>query len=55
MRHAVPLFAMGDGRGRGYVKTDLFQNTCVYPTLCRLIGVEPSPCDGEPVGDLLAE
>lgn len=26
--------------------TRQFPNTAVYPLLCRLLGVEPAPCDG---------
>ena len=51
----VPFRAEGPDFKHGYVKTDIFQNTCVYPTLCRLIGVEPAECDGGVVADLLAE
>ena len=46
--------AEGPDFRRGYVKTELFNNTAVYPTLCRLLGIEPAPCDGSVPEDLLA-
>lgn len=46
--------AEGPDFRRGYVKTELFDNTAVYPTLCRLLGIEPAPCDGSVPEDLLA-
>ncbi len=46
--------AAGPDFRRGYVKTELFDNTAVYPTLCRLLGIEAAPCDGSVPEDLLA-
>lgn len=46
--------AAGPDFCRGYVKTELFDNTAVYPTLCRLLGIEPAECDGSVPEDLLA-
>ena len=49
----VPFRAAGPDFRRGYVKTELFDNTCIYPTLCRLLGIEPAPCDGEVVEEVV--
>ena len=50
----VPLRAAGPDFRRGFTKTGLMDNTDIYPTLCRLLGIEPSPCDGEAATDLLS-
>ena len=47
--------AAGPDFKRGYVKSGTFDNTAVYPTLCRLLGIEPAQCDGKVAADLLAE
>ena len=45
--------AAGPDFKKGYVKPTLFDNTSIYPILCRLIGIVPAPCDGEVVDDLM--
>lgn len=50
----VPLRAAGPDFRRGFTKTGLMDNTDIYPTLCRLLGIEPSPCEGEAATDLLS-
>lgn len=50
----VPFRAAGPDFKRGYVMTTTFDNTAVYPTLCRLLGIEPAKCDGRVAADLLA-
>ncbi len=42
----VPFLAVGPDFKQGYTMTRQFPNTAVYPLLCRLLGVEPAPCDG---------
>lgn len=51
----VGFRAIGPDFKVGYVKADRFRNVCVYPLLCYLLGVTPSPNDGslEEVRDLL--
>lgn len=52
----VPFRAEGPDFRHGYVKTVMFDNTCIYPLLSRLLGIEPAPCDGniDDVADMLA-
>ena len=52
----VPFRAEGPDFRRGYVREELFDNTCIYPLLAHLLGIEPAPCDGNvsQVSDLLA-
>ena len=52
----VPFRAEGPDFTHGYVKTAMFDNTCIYPLLSRLLGIEPAPCDGNigDVADMLA-
>lgn len=52
----VPFRAEGPDFKHGYVKTAMFDNTCIYPLLSRLLGIEPAPCDGNigDVADMLA-
>jgi len=51
----VGFRAIGPDFKVGYEKPDRFRNVCVYPLLCYLLGVEPSPNDGnlEEVRDML--
>lgn len=51
----VPFRAEGPDFKRGYVKKNLFDNTCIYPLLAFLLGIEPAPCDGDinQISDLL--
>ena len=51
----VGFRAIGPDFKVGYVKADRFRNVCVYPLLCYLLGVTPSPNDGslEEVSDML--
>ena len=51
----VPFRAEGPNFKRGYVRTELFDNTCIYPLLAYLLDIEPAPCDGnlDQVSDLL--
>lgn len=39
--------ACGPDFQEGYVLPETFSNTAVYPLLCRLLGVKPSPNDGD--------
>ncbi len=47
--------AIGPDFKTGYQKPTLFQNTCIYPLLCHLLGIEPLEVDGclEDVQDML--
>ena len=49
--------AAGPDFKKGYKRERTFQNVNVYPLLAHLLGITPSPCDGniENVADLLAE
>lgn len=51
----VGFRAIGPDFKVGYEKPERFRNVCVYPLLCYLLGVTPSPNDGtlEEVRDLL--
>jgi len=51
----VPFFAVGPQFKSSYTKADIFQNTAVYPLVCRLLHIEPAPVDGqlETVADML--
>ena len=51
----VGFRAIGPDFKRGYRKEERFRNVCIYPLLCYLLGVSPSPNDGslEEVRDLL--
>ena len=51
----VGFRAIGPDFKVGYEKLDRFRNVCVYPLLCYLLGVTPSPNDGslEEVIDML--
>lgn len=51
----VPFFAIGPQFKQSYHKSDIFQNTAIYPLLCRLLNIEPAPVDGhiEEVEDFL--
>ena len=51
----VGFRAIGPDFKLGYVKPDRFRNVCIYPLLCHLLGVEPSPNDGtlDEVRDML--
>lgn len=49
----VPFRAAGPDFKHGYVMKTAFDNTAVYPTLCRLLGIEPAECDGEVVEEVL--
>jgi len=51
----VGFRAIGPDFKVGYEKPDRFRNVCVYPLLCYLLGVTPSPNDGslDEVRDLL--
>ena len=42
----VPFFAIGPQFKQSYHKSDIFQNTAIYPLLCRLLNIEPAPVDG---------
>lgn len=42
----VPFRAEGPDFKYGYVRTGLFDNTCIYPLLAHLLGIDPAPCDG---------
>ena len=42
----VPFRAEGPDFKHGYVRTELFDNTCIYPLLAHLLGIDPAPCDG---------
>ena len=51
----VGFRAMGPDFKVGYEKQERFRNVCIYPLLCHLLGVAPSPNDGslDEVADLL--
>ena len=51
----VGFRAIGPDFKVGYTKADRFRNVCVYPLLCYLLGVTPSPNDGnlDEVADML--
>ena len=51
----VGFRAIGPDFKVGYEKPDRFRNVCIYPLLCYLLGVTPSPNDGslDEVRDLL--
>ena len=51
----VGFRALGPDFKVGYEKQDRFRNVCIYPLLCHLLGVSPSPNDGslDEVADLL--
>ena len=51
----VGFRAIGPDFKVGYEKADRFRNVCIYPLLCYLLGVTPSPNDGslDEVRDLL--
>ena len=51
----VGFRAVGPDFKVGYEKPDRFRNVCVYPLLCYLLGVNPSPNDGslDEVRDML--
>ena len=51
----VGFRAIGPDFKVGYEKPDRFRNVCIYPLLCHLLGVTPSPNDGslEEVSDML--
>ena len=51
----VGFRAVGPDFKVGYEKADRFRNVCVYPLLCYLLGVTPSPNDGslDEVRDML--
>lgn len=52
----VAFRAMGPDFKKGYVREHTFSNVCVYPLLCHLLCVTPSPNDGDldAVSDLLS-
>ena len=43
----VGFRAVGPDFKKGYEKPDRFRNVCIYPLLCYLLGVTPSPNDGD--------
>ncbi len=51
----VNFRAIGPDFKSGYVKEEIFQNTCIYPLVCHLLGLTPAPVDGclEDVEDIL--
>ena len=51
----VGFRAIGPDFKVGYEKADRFRNVCIYPLLCYLLGVTPSPNDGslDEVRDML--
>ena len=51
----VGFRAVGPDFKVGYEKPDRFRNVCIYPLLCYLLGVSPSPNDGslDEVSDML--
>ena len=51
----VGFRAIGPDFKEGYMKPDRFSNVCIYPLLCHLLGVTPSPNDGslDEVRDML--
>jgi len=42
----VGFRAVGPDFKQGYVKPDRLPNVSIYPLLCHLLGITPSPCDG---------
>ena len=53
----VALRAIGPDFKRGYHRTETLRNVCIYPLVCHLLGITPSPCDGslQEAADLLAK
>lgn len=53
----VAFRAIGPDFKHGYTRQLTFRNVCIYPLLCHLLGLQPSPCDGtlDEVRDLLAQ
>ena len=53
----VMFRAIGPDFKKGYLKSDKFQNVCVYPLLAHLLGITPAPNDGnlDAVKDILNE
>lgn len=51
----VGFRAIGPDFKVGYEKADRFRNVCIYPLLCHLLGVTPSPNDGslDEIADIL--
>ena len=51
----VGFRAIGPDFKKGYIRTNTFRNVCIYPLLCHLLGIAPSPNDGslDEVTDLL--
>ena len=51
----VAFRAIGPDFAQGYTRTGTFRNVCIYPLVCHLLGLTPSPCDGTlgEVNDLL--
>ena len=51
----VGFRAVGPDFKQGYEKKERFRNVCIYPLLCHLLGVKPSPNDGslDEVADML--
>ncbi|HCD77718.1 MAG TPA: alkaline phosphatase family protein [Prevotella sp.] len=49
--------AAGPDFRKGYSRKSTFRNVDIYPLLARLLGITPSPCDGnlEEIKDMLAE
>jgi len=52
----VPFIAKGPQFKKYYKKNEIFQNTSIYPLVCRLLGIKPANVDGrlEDVLDLLS-
>ena len=51
----VAFRAIGPDFKRQYAREGTFRNVCLYPLVCHLLGITPSPCDGslDEVSDLL--
>ena len=51
----VAFQAIGPDFKHGYQRKDTFRNVCIYPLVCYLLGITPSPNDGslDEVRDLL--
>lgn len=51
----VAFRAIGPDFKQGYTRPGAFRNVCIYPLLCHLLGLTPSPNDGslEEVSDML--
>lgn len=51
----VGFRAIGPDFKQGYTRPNTFRNVCIYPMLCHLLGITPSPNDGslDEVSDLL--